>query len=162
MWKEEQSQGETQGFDLNNPKSRLAIARWGPLQTKQVWSAGMIRSLFLDMSGLRCLLGVPRTLASELRSQVSHFYLCSLPKAFRVLGLKRARDHTAGSDSLTPGLMFPLFFPSWLLQTARCEVGVNGLQCPFLPCSHSLSPSPLPKPALMTNLLEIVLSHNSY
>ena len=61
-----------------------------------------MRGLFLDTLGFRCLKGGPWNLASKLGSQVSHFYLCSLPKAFRVLGVKAARDYTAESGFLTP------------------------------------------------------------
>lgn len=85
----------------------------------------------------------PRTLTSGLRSQVSHFRLCSFHQAFRVLGGQRARAHTAQSDALTPSLVLSLL-PHWLLQRTRCEVGVKVFSalsfwtsCPSSPDHHS-------------------------
>lgn len=116
-----------------------------------------------DMSALRCLLEVPGILTSQLRSQASHFHLCSFCQDFGVLGVKRARDPIAESDSLTLSLVL-LLLPPWLLQRARCEVGVNGLRRPFrlgTTPSFSVAITP-PRAVLMTNLLEKFLSHGSY
>ena len=135
----------------------------GPLQEKQVWSVGIMRGLFLDTLGFRCLKGGPwnpclqawepgQPLLSLLTSQGLQGVGCQ--------GSQGLHSRIRFSDSL---LNAPLSSsPPDFSKEPGVRCGANGLQCSFPSGSHSPSPSSLPKPLLTTTLWENVLFHNSH
>lgn len=149
-------------FDLNNRKVDLRSRGIGDHYRKNRFGCGNNEGFILDTLGFRCLKGGPGTPCRKLGSQVSHVYLCSLPKAFRVLGVKAARDHTAEirfSDSL---LNAPHSSSQpWLLQEPGVRCAASGLQCPFPSGSRSPSPSSQPQTCAHDTYRK-VLFHNSY